>query len=128
MQVPAVPPPASDLAAEPYPILDLLVTLLVFLAVILLGWLAARWLMRRMYGPGASSGGRVRVVERVALEPRRTLYLLEAGEKYLLVGATDHDIRVLAEFARDQLPAPPVFERKSFLDVLRSVGRKAPGT
>jgi flagellar biogenesis protein FliO len=66
----------------------------------------------------------VRVVERVPLEPRRTLYLLEAGEKFLLVGATDHEIRVLAEFPRDQLPAPPAPEHKSFLDVLRSVGRK----
>jgi len=124
MQVPAAPAPAADLAAEPYPILDLLVTLLVFLAVILLAWLAARWLMRRMYGPGATGGGRIRVVERVPLEPRKTLYLLEAGEKYLLVGATDHEIRVLAEFTRDQLPPPPVFEHRSFLDVLRSVGRK----
>jgi flagellar biosynthetic protein FliO len=120
----AVPPsPPAELAAEPYPFLDLVVTLLAFLAVILAAWLAARWLMRRMYGPGAASGGRIRVVERVPLEPRRTLYLVEAGEKLLLLGSTDHGIQVLAEFTREQLPPPATPERRSFLDALRSVGK-----
>ena len=124
MQPPAPPP---DLAPEPYPFLDLAVTLLVFLIVILGAWLAARWLMRRMYGPQASAGGRLRVVERVPLEPRRTLYLVEAGEKLLLIGSTDHDVRVLAEFTREQLPAPATPERRSFLDALRdATGRKGP--
>jgi flagellar protein FliO/FliZ len=118
------PPPPPDLGAEPYPFLDLLVTLLAFLVIVLGAWLAARWLMRRMYGPGATAGGRIRIVERVPLEPRRTLYLLEAGEKLLLVGVTDHDIRVLAEFSRDDLPAPPAPPHRSFLDVLRAAGRK----
>ncbi|MBI5490509.1 MAG: flagellar biosynthetic protein FliO [Deltaproteobacteria bacterium] len=125
MQPPASPTPAPDLPADPYPFLDLLVTLLVFLAIILAAWLAARWLMRRMYGPGAASGGRLRVVERVPLEPRRTLYLVEAGEKLLLIGSTDHDVRVLSEFTRDQLPAPATPERRSFLDTLRAVGHKS---
>ncbi|MBI5501581.1 MAG: flagellar biosynthetic protein FliO [Deltaproteobacteria bacterium] len=123
---PPSPSPPS-LPAEPYPFLDLLVTLLVFLAVILAAWLAARWLMRRMYGPQASPGGRIRVVERVPLEPRRTLYLVEAGEKLLLIGSTDHDVRVLAEFGREQLPAPPASERRSFLDALRAVAGRRPG-
>jgi flagellar protein FliO/FliZ len=113
------PPPSTDLPSDPTPFLDLAVTLLAFFAVILLAWLAARWLLRRMYGPG--SGGRVRVLERVPLEPRRSLYLVEAGEKLLLVGATEHDIRLLGEFKRDELPAPPPVERRTFLDVLRSV-------
>jgi len=117
------PPPPADLTAEPYPFLDLVVTLLAFLAVILAAWLAARWLMRRMYGPGAGTGGRLRVVERVPLEPRRTLFLVEAGEKLLLLGSTDHEIRVLGEFTHEQLPAPATPERRSFLDALRSVGK-----
>jgi len=116
--------PAADLAPETWPVLDLLVTLLVFVAVVLMAWLAARWLMRRLYGPGASGGGRVRVVERVPLEPRRTLFLVEAGERLLLIGATERDIRVLAEFRRDELPAPPAVERKTFLEVLKSIGRR----
>lgn len=120
--MPAAPPtapPSAELPADPSPFLDLAVTLLAFLAVILLAWLGARWLLRRLYGPGAG-GGRVRVLERVPLEPRRTLYLVEAGEKLLLVGVTEHDIRVLGEFKRDELPAPPPVERRTFLDVLRS--------
>jgi flagellar biosynthetic protein FliO len=121
VQAPA-PPASPELAPEPYPFLDLLVTLLVFLAIILAAWLAARWLMRRMYGPGAA-GERIRVVERVPLEPRRTLFLVEAGDKLLLIGATDHDIRLLGEFARDALPPPTSPERRSFLDVLRAVTR-----
>lgn len=115
------PPPTADLPAGPSPLLDLAVTLLAFLAVILLAWLAARWLLRRMYGPGAG-GGRIRVLERLPLEPRRTLYLVEAGEKLLLVGSTEHEIRLLGEFSREELPAPlPPAERRTFLDALRSM-------
>jgi flagellar biogenesis protein FliO len=120
------PPPTPDLAPEPYPLLDLFVTLLAFLAVIVAAWLAGRWLMRRMYGVGAGVGGRVRVVERVPLEPRRTLYLVEAGGKFLLLGATDHAVRVLGEFSADQLPAPAVPARRSFLDALRAAARRPP--
>ena len=120
MQTAAPPPPPADLPADPSPFLDLAVTLFAFLAVILLAWFGARWLLRRLYGPGAG-GGRIRVLERVPLEPRRTLYVVEAGEKLLLVGATEHEIRVLGEFTRDELPAPPPVERRTFLDVWRSV-------
>ena len=129
MQVPASPPAPPELAPEPYPFLDLAVTLLVFLVIIVGAWLAARWLMRRMYGPQATTGGRLRVVERVPLEPRRTLYLVEAGEKLLLIGSTDHDVRVLGEFTHEQLPAPAPSERRTFLDALRAVtrGKGGPG-
>jgi flagellar biosynthetic protein FliO len=120
----APPSPPAELGTEPYPFLDLIVTLLAFLAVILAAWLAARWLMRRMYGPGAANAGRIRVVERVPLEPRRTLYLVEAGDKLLLLGSTDHGIVVLAEFTREQLPPPATPERRSFLDALRSTGKE----
>jgi len=114
------PPPPADLPAGPSPFLDLAVTLLAFLAVILLAWIAARWFLRRLYGPGAG-GGRIRVLERLPLEPRRTLYLVEAGEKLLLVGSTDHEIRLLGEFSREELPAVPPAGRRNFLDVLRSM-------
>jgi flagellar protein FliO/FliZ len=120
------PPPSAPLAPEGYPLVDLAVTLIVFLAVILLAWLGARWLMRRLYGPAAYGGGRVRVVERVPLEPRRTLYLVEAGEKLLLIGMTDHEVRVLAEFKSSDLPPPAASARRSFLDALRSARSSAP--
>jgi len=126
-QVAAPAQPAADLGAEGSPLLDLTVMLIAFLLAVGLAWLGGRWLMRRMYGPGSWGGGRVRVVERIPLEPRRTLYLVEAGSKLLLLGATDHDIRVLGEFASSDLPRPPAPERRSFLDALRkgSGGTKA---
>ncbi|MDI7267997.1 MAG: flagellar biosynthetic protein FliO [Myxococcota bacterium] len=122
---PAAP---ADLAPDGSPFFDLVVMLLAFLLAVGLAWFGARLLVRRLYGPSAWGGGRIRIVERIPLEPRRTLYLIHAGEKILLVGSTDNDIRVLAEFQASDLPAPAVLARRSFLDALRAATarRKAP--
>lgn len=62
--------------------------------VCLLAWVTLRWLARR--GPG-QSGGPLRVVARCLLEPRRSVYVVEAGGRFFLVGVGDGPMALLAE-------------------------------
>jgi flagellar biogenesis protein FliO len=116
--------PAADGGA---PFLTLAVTLLVFLLVVGLAWFGTRWLTRRLWGVPGTGAGRIRVLERVPLEPRRTLYLVEIGSRILLIGAGDRDLRVLAEMDRAALPEPPPAERRSFAETLRRLAGRGNG-
>ena len=82
-------------------------------AVCLLAWAVLRWAARRGLGVGSKPGSSLEVLERVALDPKRTLYLLRAGKRVLVVGAADGaGLQMLAELDPDELPsvakpAPP---------------------
>ncbi len=62
--------------------------------VCLLAYVSLRWLSRR--GVGRAEGA-VRVLARCPLEPRRVVYLLEAGGRCFLVGVGDGPMAMLAE-------------------------------
>jgi flagellar biosynthetic protein FliO len=66
----------------------LLQTLLALAAVCIFAWVLLRWGARRGLGL-AGTGGAVRVVERVVLDPRRMLYVVRVGDRLLLLGAGD---------------------------------------
>ncbi len=84
----------------------LLQTLLALGAVCILAWVVLRWSARR--GLGLGRPGRVRVLERVPLDGRRALYLIEIGERVLLVGAGEGGAPALiAELDASELPPAP---------------------
>lgn len=95
---------------------SLLQSLLALAAVCILAWVVLRWSASRGLGMGA--GARMKVIERVPLDARRWVYLVEIGERVLVVGAGDGaSPTLLAELKRSELPdAPP---SRSFLEVLR---------
>lgn len=64
-------------------------------------WFVLRWMARRGYGTGSNRN--LRVIERVMLEPRRSVYLLEVGKRVFLVGSSDQSVNTLAELSRDDL-------------------------
>jgi len=107
----------------------LLQTLFALGAVCVLAWVVLRWGARRGIGMGAL-GGRVRVLERIALDPRRALYIVKVGDRVLLLGAGDGGSPALiTEIDPDTLP--PEAARKptgeAFRDVLdRITGRARP--
>lgn len=77
---------------------ELLLTSLLVLALVGgAAWLGlrlvARWLEGRRVGTG------VTVVGRVPLEPRRALYVVEAGGRRLLVGSSEGGVTLLTELA-----------------------------
>jgi flagellar biosynthetic protein FliO len=62
--------------------------------VCLLAYVALRWLARRGVGQGA---GPLKVLARCPLEPRRSVYLIEAAGRCFLVGVGDGPMALLAE-------------------------------
>jgi flagellar biosynthetic protein FliO len=104
-------------------------------AVCVVAWAALRLLAAR--GVGKATGA-VRVVARCPLEPRRSVYVIEAAGRCFLVGVGDGPMSMLAELDAAALPktmvtAPPRFADLRFADVLaKAMGRprgapKAPG-
>jgi len=73
----------------------MLTSLLVLLVVCLVAWAALRWLGRWMEGRRVGTG--VTVVGRVPLEPRRSLYVVEAGGRRLLIGSSEGGVTLLTE-------------------------------
>lgn len=74
----------------------------VTLALLLVCALAAL-LLRLLRGRAFGTAGPMRVLARLSLEPRRTLYLVEVAGRCLLVGVGDGPMAVLAEVDRAQL-------------------------
>src|SRR6476469_4655186 len=95
--------------------------------VCLVAWGALRLLAGR--GIGKASGA-VRVVARCPLEPRRSVYVIEAAGRCFLVGVGDGPMTVLAELEADKLKAATEAAAGSqlrFADVLaRALGRRPP--
>jgi flagellar biosynthetic protein FliO len=70
--------------------------------VCLLAYVALRWLSRRGVGQGA---GPIRIVGRCPVEPKRSIYVVEAAGRCFLVGASDGGMNLIAELDPKQLPA-----------------------
>lgn len=100
---------------------SLLQTLLALAAVCILAWVVLRWSAKR--GLGLGGGRRVKVLERVPLDGRRALYLVEVGGRVLLLGAGEGaSPAVLAELDPSELPEVP--EGKGFADVLAKLRKR----
>jgi flagellar biogenesis protein FliO len=70
--------------------LDLLRTLLALGAVCALIWFSLRFLARRgLIAPAQARGASLRVLARLQLEPRKSLYLVRAGKRLLLLATGD---------------------------------------
>jgi flagellar biosynthetic protein FliO len=92
--------------------------------VCLLAWGALRWLARRGVGQGS---GPVKVLARCPLEPRRSVYLIEAAGRCFLVGVGDGPMALLAEVDRSAVASAPAAAPGGFAAVLaRALGRSAP--
>ncbi len=68
--------------------------------VCLAAFLVLRLLGRRGLGRGA---GALKVIDRCPLEPRRSVYLIEAAGRCFLVGVGDGPMSLLAEVERSQV-------------------------
>jgi len=78
--------------------------LIALAAVCLLAVFVVRSMARRGFGTRSHSGA-VKVIQRVALEPRRALYLVRAGSRFLLIGISEGGgPQLLAELDPETVP------------------------
>jgi flagellar biogenesis protein FliO len=84
---------------------ELIRAVIALAAVCLLAVVIFRGVAKRGFGM-RSDTGIVRVIQRVALEPRRTLYLIRAGSRVLLIGISESGgPQLLAELDPKEVPA-----------------------
>jgi flagellar biosynthetic protein FliO len=93
-------------------------TLIILGLVCALAWAAIKFGLRRTLPPAM---GPLKIVARLPLEPRRTVYIIEAAGKTLLVGVGDGPMQTLAELDADAVASAKAAEppRRTFLEVLR---------
>ena len=131
---------ASDPAPESPTSLfgTLLRTLLALALVLALAYLTLNWGLRRLLGIRPISQTVVQVHGRVALDAKKTVYLIEAGDEYLLLGAGEREVSLLARLdpertraalaRKAERPSPAVAAGKPFWERLRvKPPPKAPG-
>jgi len=99
----------------------LLQMILVLVAICALAYAVLRYGVRRFQaGPLGRSRG-MRVVQRLGLEPRRSLYVVEIGKKYFVVGVGEGGVSLLSELDAETAAglerAEPSGEKKSFRDL-----------
>ncbi|MFN0064358.1 MAG: flagellar biosynthetic protein FliO [Myxococcaceae bacterium] len=107
--------PGAPMPEEPSLGWTLLRTLVVLGLVVALAYLLLNFGLRRWMGLSLLPGGKkglVRVVERVTVEPKRSLYVVEAAGEFLLLGASESGFHLIskldsAQVARAQSVAPP---------------------
>ena len=88
-----------------YTVLSLLGSLVLFVLILVLAWFCIRWLggQYRLN----TAGSRVKVLERIALAPDRSLLVVRAGGQVLL-GVTSQHIEKIAELDPEEFPDEPV--------------------
>ena len=92
--------------------------------VCLFAFLVLRWLGRKGVG---RSNDCVRIIGRCFLEARRSIYLIEAGGRFFLVGVGEGPMSLLAEIDKAAILAPPAGGDKpssTFGEVLARVLRR----
>lgn len=82
-------------------VLMLLETLLALALVCGLAYAIFRWLPRLQVARSANS--MIRVVDRVGLDARKSLFVIEVGGRWLLVAASESGVQLLSELDADEL-------------------------
>lgn len=78
----------------------MLTSLVVLVLVCIAAWVALRLVARWLEGRRA--GGGVAVVARVPLEPRRALYVVDAGGRRLLLGSSEGGVSLVTELPAEE--------------------------
>jgi len=104
-------------------LLPLIGMLAAVVAILVLAYLATRWIASRGVGGGAAAGAGFCVLRQISLGRAERLLLVRLGERCLLLGVTAGGISLLKELEADEAeewlkpketPAAP-----GFLDVLK---------
>lgn len=97
-------------------------TLIALVVVLLLAWVLLRWGMRR-FSPGVAGAPSLRVLAKTPLDGRRSVVLVEASGRYLVLGVAEGGVSLLceleAEAVSQALSEAEVSRPRRFAEVLR---------
>ena len=98
---------------------SILFALLVLVAVLLLAFFSARWLGRRM--GGGQSGGNIEVIDRHFIGQDKSLMIVRAGTRTMLLGITSGQITKLSDIDPTELKQKDVSQPSDFHSIIRRV-------
>jgi len=106
---------------------DLLLTSMLVLGGVCIAAFVVVRVVGRLLATGRARGAHLLdVVARLPLEPRRSLYVVEAAGKMLLIGTSEMGLSVLSELDREQVRTGLV-ERPSFGELVRLAWQRRRG-
>ncbi len=68
-----------------------------------LAFFAIKYLLPKAPWVKGLAGSKIQVLEKMGLEPRKSLYLIQVAEKVVLVGSSEQGLSALAEFSAQDL-------------------------
>lgn len=89
--------------SEPSYIWSLIKLLLAMVVVLALAVLFIKYLLPRFFWGKIKQNSRIKILERVGLEPRKALYIVEVGSKRALVGTSDQRIEKIFDLEESDL-------------------------
>ena len=87
--------PADPLSSMNTPIFQYIEVLIALAGVLVLAYVTLKVGLPRIYGMRTPGRGPIKVVARYSLEPRKTLYLVQAGSQVFLLGTSDNQLQHL---------------------------------
>ncbi len=131
-QVPDAPkidpslPGATSRDEQPAEDLDfgwmLLRTLAVLVVVIMLAWLSLNYGLRKLMGLKPVVGGAsvVRVLERVPLDSKHSMFVVQAAGEYLLIGGGDGNLQLISKLAKEDVEKLQAESKKGSPSLMQS--------
>jgi flagellar biogenesis protein FliO len=92
MSAETIPPGVGAVSGE---IIEYLKVIAILGVVIVFAFIALRFWLPKFTGIRATTNGPIHVVWRLALEPRKTLYIVRAGSDYVLLASSDAGVQLL---------------------------------
>jgi flagellar protein FliO/FliZ len=86
-------------------ILDYIKLLVILAGILILAWVGLRHWLPKLSGMRGLDAGPIRIMARMPLEPRKTLYIVKAGDQYMLLGASDTQVSFLKELPAESIEA-----------------------
>jgi flagellar biogenesis protein FliO len=88
------------------PIVPYLIQLIVVTGVVGgLGYLTLQYVQKKMPGlaMGQATGKQIRLVEKLVVDPRRMVFMVNVGDRYWLCAATETHVTTIAELNKEDL-------------------------
>lgn len=110
---------------------QLIGTLLIFLFVLVLTYLATKWIAG--YQQGITFQKNIQVIETFRVNNNKFIQIIQVGRKYLVISVCKDTINVLTELTEEQLTYFPSAEdrkevnlNESFQEILENLKKKIP--